>query len=215
MWKSKLGVTYAKADIQRNEKKTKARLDQLRKLEPNRRCADCGIEPTVWSSVNLGIFLCLRCGAIHRGLGTHVSKPKGLTGTYLWGPDEIENMDAIGNERSNAYYCGVSDGSNSKICPPLDASDATWRQFISNKYEHRRFVKNESGGDDSNTNKKSTATTLKSAKLTNSTRTPQCSEDLLIFDDDDKNDHGTASNSNSVKQMPTNNTDDFFAQFGV
>jgi stromal membrane-associated protein len=27
-----------------------------------------------WASYNLGIFLCIRCGGIHRKLGTHISR---------------------------------------------------------------------------------------------------------------------------------------------
>ena len=84
-WKSKLGNNFEKSLIERYEKETKRELDGLRKLEENRVCADCGSEPTVWASVNIGVFLCIRCGSHHRGLGTHISVPKGCTGTYLWG----------------------------------------------------------------------------------------------------------------------------------
>lgn len=82
-WTSKLGNKYLKASIDQDEKASKANLDQLRKIPTNRRCADCGMEPTVWASVNLGIFLCIRCGSLHRGIGTHISVPKGCTGKYF------------------------------------------------------------------------------------------------------------------------------------
>ena len=56
-----------------------------------------------------------------------------LQGTYFWGPDEIDNMTSLGNEECEAIY-------GSKDFRPLPhASDAIWRKFIIDKYEHRKF----------------------------------------------------------------------------
>merc|ERR1719354_322963 len=104
LWSSKLGKKYPKAEIEKHEIETKKELDKLRRLPENRTCADCGTEPTVWASVNLGVFLCIRCASIHRGIGTHISIPKGCTGTYLWGPDELENMRSKGNFHCEVHY---------------------------------------------------------------------------------------------------------------
>lgn len=104
LWKSKLGNEYPKDEIERQHDRTIKELGKLRRLDGNSVCADCGQEGTVWSSVNLGIFLCMRCGSLHRALGTHISKPKGLTGTYLWGPDEFARMKEVGNTRSNDIW---------------------------------------------------------------------------------------------------------------
>lgn len=82
MWTSKLGRQYRKEEVDFDA--AKAELDKIRNQPENRRCADCGTQGTVWSSVNLGVFTCMRCGSFHRALGTHISKPKGCTGTYLW-----------------------------------------------------------------------------------------------------------------------------------
>mmetsp|Transcript_6930 Transcript_6930/g.10169 ORF Transcript_6930/g.10169 Transcript_6930/m.10169 type:complete len:208 (+) Transcript_6930:127-750(+) len=204
-WRSKLGNEYLKADIERCEQKTKTELDNLRKLPGNRRCADCGSEPTVWSSVNLGIFLCIRCGSIHRGIGTHISKPKGCTGTYLWGPDEVESMSSQGNERSNYTYGGSDDR------PPADASDSVWRKYIIDKYEHRLFAPAPSCANDNDSSQgdgeKAQTQTIKAPgpctmEQMMILQQPSHDADLLIFDDEKKG---------KVKST----SDDFFAQFGV
>ena len=133
MWKSKLGNEYPKADILRDENKHKEKLDHLRRLPENRNCADCGQNGTVWASVNLGVFLCMKCGAHHRGMGTHVSLPKGCTGSYLWGPDEIEQMERTGNGKAALIYGGGDHR------PNATAPDSEWFQFIVDKYEHGKF----------------------------------------------------------------------------
>ena len=133
MWRSKLGTDFPRELIERDEKKHMAALDRLRRLPANRECADCGADGTVWASVNIGVFLCLRCGALHRGLGTHVSVPKGCTGTYLWGPDEIASMTKLGNERARSVW-GVGPR------PARDAPDAEWQLFVTDKYVLRRFA---------------------------------------------------------------------------
>lgn len=33
----------------------------------------CSSRPT-WASINCGVFVCMRCAGVHRGLGVHVSK---------------------------------------------------------------------------------------------------------------------------------------------
>ena len=83
-WSSKLGNKYSKRKIEANHERNMALLARMRREPANRICAECGQEGTVWSSVNLGVFTCMRCGSLHRALGTHISKPKGCTGTYLW-----------------------------------------------------------------------------------------------------------------------------------
>jgi hypothetical protein len=59
-----------------------ARVHELAQLGANRVCADCGALGTAWAAWNLGVFLCLRCAAVHRNLGAHISKV-GLPGGSL------------------------------------------------------------------------------------------------------------------------------------
>ncbi|KAJ8605586.1 hypothetical protein CTAYLR_000018 [Chrysophaeum taylorii] len=132
MWRSKLGGVYSKAEIEAMDGAMHAKLSALRKLPENRVCADCGAQGTVWAIVNHGVFVCMRCGALHRSLGTHVSVPKGCTGTYLWGPDEVQAMIENGNAKSNARL-----GGERIPRPPPGASDDVMVRHLKDKYERR------------------------------------------------------------------------------
>lgn len=134
-WRSKLGASYSKAYIEQNEKRLFAELQHLRHLPENRDCADCHSKnSTMWASVNLGVFLCLACGSHHRSLGTHVSLPKGCTGTYLWGPDELQQMKLIGNKRAYELY-------GDTIPAGLTNTDThRWKQYLIDKYVHKKYA---------------------------------------------------------------------------
>ena len=134
MWTSKLGTNYSLDDIRRNDKKAHAELQRIRWRPDNSRCADCAATPTVWAIVNHGVFVCLRCASVHRSLGTHISKPKGCTGTYLWGPDELEAMRP-GNRAANYALLGDS---APRLTP--DVSDAALREHLIDKYEKKRWA---------------------------------------------------------------------------
>ena len=134
MWTSKLGTNYSLDEIRKNDKKSHAELQRIRWRPDNSRCADCAATPTVWAIVNWGTFVCLRCASVHRSLGTHISKPKGCTGTYLWGPDELDAMRP-GNRTANLALLGDS---TARLTP--DVSDAALREHLIDKYEKKRWA---------------------------------------------------------------------------
>ena len=80
------------------------------------------------------VFVCLRCASVHRSLGTHISKPKGCTGTYLWGPDELDAMRP-GNRAANRALLGDP---AARLTP--DVSDAALREHLVDKYEKKRWA---------------------------------------------------------------------------
>ncbi|KAJ9256303.1 hypothetical protein DTO212C5_9046 [Paecilomyces variotii] len=115
----------------RNER---ALQDLIRSIPGNDRCADCSAYNPGWASWNLGIFLCMRCAALHRKLGTHISKVKSLT-MDSWTAEQVDNMKAHGNTISNKIY------NPRNVKPPMpvdiDESDSAMERFIRRKYEQR------------------------------------------------------------------------------
>lgn len=103
MWRSKLNNKYFKSDIESWDKTSKDELKALRKMSGNGHCFDCGSADTSWASPKLGIFICVSCSDVHRATGAHITCVKNFS-TYLWGPDELELMKAVGNKRGKELY---------------------------------------------------------------------------------------------------------------
>ncbi|KAF6807529.1 UBA/TS-N domain-containing protein [Colletotrichum sojae] len=112
----------------RNEK---ALHDLVQTVAGNNFCADCQARNPAWASWSLGVFLCMRCAAIHRKLGTHISKVKSLS-MDSWSNEQVENMKKVGNVRSNQIY----NPDNKKPPVPIDAdeADSAMERFIRSKY---------------------------------------------------------------------------------
>jgi Putative GTPase activating protein for Arf len=237
MWRSKLGTNYPKDFMEKNEARLKKELQAVRDLPENRVCADCGARGTPWASVNLGVFLCMTCGSHHRSLGTHISLPKGCTGTYLWGPDEIDRMQAMGNARARELYGNV---------PPsgLTNEDAIrWKDYLTDKYVHKKYASTNGAGSAKPSTFASVAppspasplprASLKIAKTTKFTKQPIPDMDLIHFDDEPYPNHSPSSHhqasssfsANSPKSASTSrqsvpapsakNGNNFFADFGL
>ena len=75
------------------------RLAKLLKLPENKFCADCGVKGARWASINLGIFVCIKCSGIHRNLGVHLSKVKSVS-LDKWNPEMVDFMEEWGNKRA-------------------------------------------------------------------------------------------------------------------
>ncbi|GET90293.1 hypothetical protein, conserved [Leishmania tarentolae] len=81
----------------------RAAVERLCSQYPNSICADCGEAGTRWTSVNHGVFVCIRCSGVHRSLGVHVSKVKS-TNMDRWSLAEVRLMEAIGNAKAKTLY---------------------------------------------------------------------------------------------------------------
>ncbi|KAF2713447.1 ArfGap-domain-containing protein [Pleomassaria siparia CBS 279.74] len=111
----------------------RATLKTLVKLEGNKSCADCkrNKHPR-WASWNLGVFICIRCSGIHRGMGTHISKVKSVD-LDTWTDEQLQSVLKWGNARANKYW-------EAKLAPGHVPSETKMENFIRTKYESKRWV---------------------------------------------------------------------------
>ncbi|KAF1349908.1 putative GTPase activating protein for Arf-domain-containing protein [Delphinella strobiligena] len=108
-------------------------LKSLVKLENNKSCADCkrNKHPR-WASWNLGIFICIRCSGIHRGMGTHISRVKSVD-LDSWTDEQLQSMLRWGNSKANKYW-------EAKLAPGHVPAEAKIENFIRTKYDSKRWV---------------------------------------------------------------------------
>lgn len=127
-------MAFRKNTAETDAKHSKILSDLLTK-ECNKVCVDCNTKGPRWASVNLGVFLCIRCSGLHRQIGVGVTKVRSTT-LDTWTPDQIEMMVRTGNEVANLYYEARLDPREK----PTESTDArTMENFIRNKYERFKW----------------------------------------------------------------------------
>lgn len=85
----------ARADLQQ--------LAALQKEAGNNICCDCNAPSPQWASPKFGIFICLTCAGVHRGLGVHISFVRSIS-MDAFKANEIERMRLGGNENWRKFF---------------------------------------------------------------------------------------------------------------
>ncbi|XP_076451929.1 arf-GAP with coiled-coil, ANK repeat and PH domain-containing protein 2-like isoform X2 [Babylonia areolata] len=118
--------------------KSKLRMEQLLAVPGNSQCCDCGTPDPRWSSINLGITLCIECSGIHRSFGVHKSKVRSIT-LDTWEPELVKVMLELGNDVVNKFYEANVDETIATRATPT-STRAQREAWISAKYLKQAFV---------------------------------------------------------------------------
>ncbi|KAM0252294.1 hypothetical protein ACHAP5_001280 [Fusarium lateritium] len=129
---------------------TRSKLATLQKESKNNICCDCNAPSPQWASPKFGIFICLSCAGVHRGLGVHISFVRSIS-MDAFKSGEIERMRLGGNEGWRNFFeeheqtkmMGIT-WEDSTIAERYSGEvGEEWKERLSCKVEGREYVPGE------------------------------------------------------------------------
>ncbi|KAL2761179.1 hypothetical protein ACRALDRAFT_1059164 [Sodiomyces alcalophilus JCM 7366] len=126
---------------------TQAKLSAIQKESNNNVCCDCNAPSPQWASPKFGIFICLSCAGIHRGLGVHISFVRSIS-MDAFKQIEIERMRVGGNDNWREFFeqhthtkmHGISWGATAIADRYSGAVGDEWKQRLTAKVEGREYI---------------------------------------------------------------------------
>lgn len=171
---------------------TRSKLVAIQKESGNSLCCDCNAPSPQWASPKFGIFICLSCAGVHRGLGVHISFVRSIS-MDAFKQTEIERMRLGGNDNWKKFF----DEHEQTKMMGLTWDDATiaerysgevgeeWKERLSAKVEGRDYVPGErkpAAAAKTNASTSRSATPLSGTANSNSSR-PQSPGGKVKVDD--------------------------------
>ncbi|KAK5000976.1 ADP-ribosylation factor GTPase-activating protein gcs1 [Elasticomyces elasticus] len=126
---------------------TRSKLLGIQKTNENNRCVDCNAPSPQWASPKFGVFMCLTCSGVHRGLGVHISFVRSIT-MDSFKIQEVQRMACGGNkpwrEFFDAHASNKLGGRAFEDCTIGDRYDSEageeWKERLSAKVEGKDYV---------------------------------------------------------------------------
>ncbi|KAI5953309.1 hypothetical protein KGF54_002680 [Candida jiufengensis] len=182
---------------------TRRKLLNLQKTGENKKCFDCSAPNPQWASPKFGIFICLECAGIHRGLGVHISFVRSIT-MDQFKPEETLRMEIGGNERLKKYF--VENGIDLNLTAKLKYDNFVaedYKEILTCEVEGKEYVQKDHSGE-SLPHKTNDSNSIKSNSLSSSSNQNSTSSNSNI-----------RSNNNTLNNDQRHKNEAYFADLGA